>query len=297
MIYALKESDIDKATQDRRKIIAVEKRIECDIECLDELSILINNIVVEKIQNNYQNSYDRIRQNLVEELGEVNTRRLGDDIISILTTAEFLYEKYIKDKQEIEGFDYSCVSAMYYQALEKTYNNLMYKGYIAKVNQSDDLPELIIRKNKKGKGGYGYFPNDGIGSYVIDYIGKKNNIGYIVKDTCEYGNFIFLLKKVINKNCYKEVLKYIGYLRGQFGWETTDEYNTLPKSVNSKLKYLVAGLKTAKNRRNNASHGGVQINYQTAKEDKIYVLPQKEADIHIQKYRKLIGVILELYNI
>lgn len=296
LVSALQESDIDKITQTRREIIANKKLVECDIQCLDELSAAINDIIEEKIQNEDKSNFERIRQNVIEELGEIHANRLSNDIICVLTTAESLYEKYIKDKQEIKGFDYSCVSAMYYQALEKTYNNLMYKGYIANINRSKDLPDLIKRKNQEGKGAYGYFPNDRIGGYVIVYSSGKN-IGYIVKDTCEYGNFIHLLESIISSKYYKEVSKYIEYLQSVFGWKTANSYNKLPEKVNGKINYLVKGLREAKDRRNNAAHGGVIINYKTAKEDKNYVLPQKEADVESKKYRKLIRIILELFEV
>jgi len=80
-----------------------------------------------------------------EELGVTKADRLPDEILQVLSTAEFLYGRFIEEKESIEGFDYSCISAMYYQALEKTYNYFMYSGYIANINRfKDDLK--IIRK-------------------------------------------------------------------------------------------------------------------------------------------------------
>lgn len=50
-------------------------------------------------------------------------------IIKTLATAEYFYSIYIEEKKEIENFDYSCFSILYYRCLEDALNSYLYIPY------------------------------------------------------------------------------------------------------------------------------------------------------------------------
>ena len=293
-IVALKEESINEIMLKRISIISDEKLKESDMELVDDLSNTISSILQKKAKDTDAEALKEAREKVIEELGSVKANRLNEEILQVLSTAEFLYGRFIEEKEPIKGFDYSCISAMYYQALEKTYNYLMYSGYIAMINKSKSALTKLL-KSKKEKISYGYFPEDRISGYVIDYMdGQKYD--YIVKDTCEYGNFIHLLRSLWNKNYCKQVTEYRNYICKVFGWTIASRsVNGLPDTFSKKLKQLIDDLESARVRRNNASHGGFIIDYNTAKEDKTYVLIQEVKGTRT-RYKKLILAILDLYK-
>lgn len=288
-VAALKEENIDVIVQKRLSIISDEKMQESNMELVDELSNAISSVLQKRVEDDEVEGLKAAKKKIEEELGQNRVRILTPDIIQVLSTAEYLYDKFIEDKDPIKGFDYSCISAMYYQALEKTYNYLMYSGYINELNRnkSGDLSSIINHT------AYGYFPD-----YGNRYFKKIKN-GKIAEKTCMYGDFEILLKFLLNiDNCNcSEVAHYKDYLYNTFGWniEVLDDKG-LPPKIADKIKKLYKGIKITRDRRNNASHGGVIINYDTAREDKDFVLARKEAKILQKECKKLIMVILSLYQ-
>lgn len=288
-VAALKEENIDAIVQKRISIISDEKMQESDMELVDELSNAISSVLQKRVEDNEAEGLKAAKTKIEEELGQNRVRILTPDIIQVLSTAEYLYDKFIEDKDPIKGFDYSCISAMYYQALEKTYNYLMYSGYINELNKdkSGDLSSIINHK------AYGYFPDYG-NRYLKKIKNKK-----ILEKTCMYGDFEVLLKFLLNIddcNC-SEVAHYKDYLYNTFGWNTEVlDDKGLPPKIADKIEKLYKGIKITRDRRNNASHGGIIINYDTAREDKDFVLARKETKISQKECKKLIMVILSLYQ-
>lgn len=62
-------------------------------------------------------------------------------ILYSLVSAEYLYQQYIENHEEISKFDYSCVSILYYLALEDFVNKLLYIPYLNDVliPHADDI--------------------------------------------------------------------------------------------------------------------------------------------------------------
>lgn len=61
-----------------------------------------------------------------------------------MVSAEYLYSIYVENQFQKEDFDYSCISIMYYKALERSINKIIYKPYRMKVleyNKSDAISE------------------------------------------------------------------------------------------------------------------------------------------------------------
>lgn len=299
-VAALKGENIDAIVQKRLSIISDEKMQESNMELVDELSNAISSVLQKRVEEDEAEGLKTAKKKIEVELGQNRVRLLTPDIIQVLSTAEYLYGKFIEDKDPIKGFDYSCISTMYYQALEKTYNYLMYSGYISYINsKKQDVKKLIhSRCGKKDKWeSFGYFPKKRLSDYVINV---ENKIFYnkIIKNTCEYGNFIYLLNCLLDEELCKDVIEYKKYLCNQFHWKSeNDPKKEFSQSVKEAIQYLCEGLDKARERRNNASHGGIIIKYKTVKEDKYYVYLLKEADESRRKYKKLIFAILDLYNL
>lgn len=103
---------------------------------------------------------------------------------------------------------------------------------------------------------------------------------------------------MLDEELCKDVIEYKKYLCNQFHWKSeNDPKKEFSQSIKEAIQYLCEGLDKARERRNNASHGGIIIKYKTVKEDKYYVYLLKEADESRRKYKKLIFSILDLYNL
>ena len=139
-------TDEDDTTEDDTNEDILTKDIT---KYLDQLVEEINDILRQQVQTGSNKEEFEKAQKLVEqELEGKHGEELSKDIKNILATAEFLYSKYIDEKDEsteIDGFDYSCVSAMFYQALEKTYQYVLYTKYASKVSS------VLIQKMNKVK--------------------------------------------------------------------------------------------------------------------------------------------------
>lgn len=290
-VEALEAESIDGLMQRRLSIISDKKLQESDVAVVDALSNRINALFVNKAEQK-TDEYEKARKRVEQNVGIERIERLNREICEILTTAELLYSQYIEDKVPIQGFDYSCISAMYYQALEKTYNNIMYTEYARKLNSDNDLLRKIVveQKNITKRKAKIFLPE------------VKNN--KTVKLTCEYGSFETLLgcllekygqqkESIVSREC---ITIYKEYLFEKFGWDKECAHNDeLPPKIYNKLNTLHKGIEKARSRRNKACHGGEQISYEEAKEDKTYVLPQKGADIAVRECKKLILTIISLY--
>ena len=86
-----------------------------------------------------QNEFLSIKSGIYDRLG-ANSHYLPIAAIDTLTTAELLYGRYAADNKNYaeQGFDYSSISALYYQAFENAYNDLIWAKYADKINKMLD---------------------------------------------------------------------------------------------------------------------------------------------------------------
>ena len=318
------DTDEDDTTEDDTNEDIMTKDIT---KYLDQLVEEINDILRHQVQTGSNKEEFEKAQKLVEqELEGKHGEELSKDIKNILATAEFLYSKYIDEKDEsteIDGFDYSCVSAMFYQALEKTYQYVLFVDYADEVSGvltdryeelkfDDEFHELgNSKKNAKiskmlKENGYLYDP--------AKYLCKKEKIYNEMSKRCEYVKMSTILYWAIGKewndseqeytntenteDIVESMRKYEKYLRVKFGWKK-DDYSLchLSSKVYAKLEDIAYGLKEASKRRNNACHGGTKVSRKEAIEDKQWVLPKSEAAKESQNCKKLILEILSLYDL
>ena len=180
------------------------------------------------------------------------------EILYSLVSAEYLYGEYIKGHEEIDRFDYSCVSILYYMALEDFANKLIYIPYLNNVLTPN--AEDVIRNKASG--------------YVTElkhYVRNWKQCQF--KGTIELGPMGYFLAGIDDENHLQD------FLRSSF-----------PNIDIQKIKQFGQTLIGIKDRRNNAAHGGNIITYQVAKEDKENVYFSNEAE----EIRGLIKSLLEM---
>lgn len=165
----------------------------------------------------------------------------SDDIINTLSTAEWLYEKYIVTAEQVEGYDYSFISILYYQVLENASNILLYKPYIDKVKN-----EITIDNIKE------YF---GSANCVKTYTDKRTKQKcFSIKESLELGPISFFLAEAKKRESHIRQ-----FLEKKYDCIQIDRLVNIGKEIGE-----------ASGRRNNAAHPGI-ISYDTAVEDKIVV--------------------------
>ena len=104
-------------------------------------------------------------------------RILPDSTLNSLTTAEMLYARYASEEYAEKGFDFSCISALYYQAFEEAYNLLIWRGYADELNVLEidgqkytDILYMCRKCASIPRNARGYLdPDSRQRSYYIDY--------------------------------------------------------------------------------------------------------------------------------
>ena len=172
------------------------------------------------------------------------------DIFSSLVSAEYLYRQYVMGKTPNTQFDYSCISIMYYMALEDFANKLLYTSYATNVLAKN---KRLVRNN--------YVPYISHSSYFWD---KKNKC---YKKSCEIGNLGYLFCALPQETEYEKYLRHL--------YPSID----IPRLIlfGDNIKTNIAP------RRNDAAHGGNLITHQDACIDK-----QNVYNISANSYRGLI---------
>ena len=156
------------------------------------------------------------------------------DIFSSLVSAEYLYNQYVLNSIPNTQFDYSCISIMYYMALEDFTNKLLYTMYATNVLDNNNF---INQNNFKL------------------YISDRKRFGNIdkksFKKSCEIGNLGHLFYGLSHETEYEK------YLRSQY-----------PSIDIQRLIQFGKSLINIAPRRNDAAHGGNLISYQDVCVDK-----------------------------
>ena len=239
------------------------------VELVDQESLFICKTLTS--HNSGTNEYIRIRKSLCDDLG-TSSKHLPEKAVDALATAELLYLKYATPEYSEVNFDYSCISVLYYQAVEIIYNDLLWKEYAEELykkrcNDSWFLIQyrdnLLLEKDKI------YLPVDG----QFKYWDKEKRR---ITDHLMMGSFIILFKAITSttdkplKGFREYVDKVFGYEPGKY---TADEYAIYQKKINE----LYSLFEEAKPRRNAASHGESPISFEECKADKKLVLSDVES--------------------
>lgn len=260
-VEAISSDDIENLMQAKMKYVSriQDFTTEEQEKKLEELT----NRIVEKIKSTVSKEaiYDELYAAVSTEFEPyLVTLAKFSNIFSSLVSAEYLYKQYIENQSPKTNFDYSCISIMYYMALEDFLNKLVYIPY---------AKEVLANVEKKEVQAYNRKQNIGWKKYVSDYTKFWKNGK--PKDSCEIGVVGFLFDGI------DEEVYFQKFLNDKFGITDFAHVKTLGKALKEKAK-----------RRNDAAHGGNYLTYNDVCEDKGNVY-----DV-IKEYK---GMILELLMI
>lgn len=193
---------------------------------------------------------------------------LSEEIMNTLSSAELLYDEYAV-MNPMENFDYSGISALYYQALENTYISLFWSEYAKRLNEYEIDGISFVKLYKEGDcRAYGYIPkgvqNRKVNSIFID--------GNCVKESCTFGAFTAFLKMIRMEESTKD--GFLTLVSQIFGFSSYKEmfYN---QSFVEHLTLFRDKLGQSTQNRNNASHGTEIIKVQQCEKDKITILAEE----------------------
>lgn len=260
-VNAIAGDDIEGLMQAKQKYIGTAAAfISGDQEeKLDDLTTQ----VVEKIKATIQklDMYDELYGAISGDFDKYASELVKHpQIFNSLVSAEYLYRQYVEGKAPKAKFDYSCISIMYYMALEDFINKLVYIPYSREVLSqidSTDLNNKTWQKNESGR-------------YVSSF-GKFWFYGKL-KQSCEIGVLGFLFEAIPKEDKFEQWLS-----------------RKFPSIDLNAVKAFGSKLKRVSPRRNDAAHGGNYLTYSDVCTDKHNVY-----DVVVQNYRGMIVELMEL---
>ena len=178
--------DPKEISEYRMIIIKTLAIMDVDYEKTDEF---IDKLVLKLLNKDISDlKFAKTYDNVAHELCSLN-ENVEETIIKTLATAEYFYTMYIEERDEIENFDYSCFSILYYRCLEDALNSIIYIPY------RKEFEETIIEQAKK----------QGNNSLEIDLIPAgvkgivnyaKNNKSYYLAERLTLGGIAFFIKGI-----------------------------------------------------------------------------------------------------
>lgn len=260
-VNAIAGDDIEGLLQAKQKYIGTAAEF-ISSEQEDKLDDLTSQ-VVEKIKATIQklDVYDELYGAISGDFNKYASELVKHpQIFSSLVSAEYLYQQYVEGKDPMANFDYSCISIMYYMALEDFINKLVYIPYSREVLSQIDSSDINNKNWQK---------NDSC-RYVSSF-GKFWSYGKL-KQSCEIGVLGFLFEAVPKED------KFEKWLLQKF-----------PSIDINAVKVFGSKLKGVSQRRNDAAHGGNYLTYSDVCTDKENVY-----NTDVQKFRGMIVELMEL---
>lgn len=263
--------DIKDAINDEIKQLPICGESEWYADFVDRYVVRICDAIIKRCMNKKRGLNDT-KISLMSVLG-ANHIKLSDKPKSSLVTAEYLYSKYASPAYA-DDFNYSCISALYYQSVESAFNELIWKKYADYLNNlcvgKKGFCE-VLRESKEielsAPDFCGYLDSDpGNRKYYTGYIKRKK---YGVKEECVYGSFVKMLQQLnvkskLSKWCEFFAREVVGFASCNDMFKDSVFMGMLAEFTNS--------MDEATRNRNRASHGGYSINLDQCTMDKKCVL-------------------------
>ena len=225
---------------------------------------------------NRQLSESFIRIGLGISLGH-ESELLPESAINALVTAEMLYQEYANEEYAVQGFDYSGISALYYQAFEEAYNQRVWKPYVKKLKEvviSGRNFTKILKLNysdiKKFYGDFDeYLDIKSLSKYTFE--NKEKRKGRELQPSITYGPFAILMDK-ISKN---ELPRFSEFFADVTGFRGTEEMLGDCEFMKS-YDVFVYSVKKSIDFRNHASHGSERVDLAQCESDKKRIVSDLE---------------------
>ena len=230
------------------------------------------------IHKRNNDDYSKTRTDLLQKLGK-NSQMLPATSVDALTTAEILFHRYANEKYADQGFDYSCISALYYQAFEDAYNELIWRNYADMLNNLEidgkKYTDILTESRNGGirvKGAKGYLDQSSWNrSFYVEYASNKHPATTVVP-RCMYKSFAIIMQK-IDKN--SNLNGFCDYYASLTGFNSKTEM-FLDVDYMDQLRTFTKTVDLSADNRNNASHGGTTIDFKQCKADKKTVINELE---------------------
>lgn len=243
---------------------------------LDEISQRLSDALISNCKK--KDDYQSIKESILSNLGE-KTVILPESTVDSLTTAEMLYARYASEEFAEKGFDFSCISALYYQAFEEAYNILIWKGYSDELNalefEGRKFTEILNDCRRRGidvNEARGYLDADpNQRGYYINYQ-NRNCPETKVSSRCMYKSFAILLQNIVPTTRLEKLCDYFARITG---FDSRGDMFSDEDFMRNCYSFTAAVDSSADNR-NNASHGGTFISVDQCKADKKVVLSELE---------------------
>lgn len=260
-VNAIAGDDIEGLMQAKQKYISTaaeyisgdqeEKLDDLTSQVVDKIKATIQKLdVYDELYGAISGDFDKYASELVKH----------PQIFSSLVSAEYLYRQYVEGKSPITNFDYSCISIMYYMALEDFINKLVYIPYSREVLSQIDSTDLNDRSWQRNES-----------SRYVSSFGKFWSYGRL-KQSCEIGVLGFLFEAVPKEDKFEQWL-----------------LQKFPSIDANAVKAFGTKLKGVSQRRNDAAHGGNYLTYSDVCTDKHNVY-----DTDVQSFRGMIVELMEL---
>lgn len=171
-----------------------------------------------------------------------------------------LYTRYANDEYASNGFDYSCISALYYQAFEDAYNDLIWSKYAAFLNalffgstKYTDILESCRNYRITVSAAQGYLMDNDSKQrgYYISYR-NRTNPNTTVSMRCMYKSFAIIMEEISNPSNLNGFCEFFAQLTGFSGMADMFSDTTFMQKCHD----FTDEISRSADNRNNASHGG-----------------------------------------
>lgn len=277
---------------DRARTIAPE-----DTAFIEENSEKLLNKLQEVVSSD---SLSLLVKNLSSELRSGKRIMIPEKVIHTLATAELLFTKYATNEFSAQDFDYSSISALYYQAFENAYNELIWGEYANYLNNvliigGASYTSLLTRQHRvrnaglfsSSDPGYGFLPPRESDWLYYSHFDGNTRIT-TVDATCMYKSFAIF----IEANKANELPGFYDWLATKIGFVNR---RTMVTNINfsSLLNRFRTDMSAAVGNRNNASHGGSEITMTQCSRDRDTVLSdlQRVRTTHLGLIQQLVGML------
>lgn len=263
-----KAVEIKSQLRDEIKEYPDNKLKDFIVELIDQICQDICNSLIESKSNTAD--FETIKKQVQDYIGPSSVR-LPDETINALSTAEMLFSQYAISENTSNGFDYSGISALYYQAVESMYNGLLWGKYAAKlnaINENGDWFSYLYKHGRLPTNLLGYLPTDKPNYFMNK---EKNRIA----SALTMGNFNYVFFNATSK-ASNPLPFFKSFLVKEFGFDSVPANTPAYKDFQDKIDIFHKQLDTAIPKRNNASHGHQPVSLEECKTDKRIVLSDVE---------------------
>lgn len=280
----------------RQETLQTVKLVDVDSEELVEDFVKkYSNLLMQSISGSLDTYYERLRL----ELGN-KYDLLPEAALNALASAEYLYDMFVR-KRAPEGFDYSGIAVLYFQAFETAYDKLLIEPYSdwLKEQRIDKLYEERFRlRNKKPKNRTQEEKNclDEIENKILNqyfskgfgkdfFYNKSERTFVICLEIGKFQHFIDLSSCLVEK-VDGQASQLVRFL----------ELNCFKKKIDPVLiNYFAQAVKNAITPRNNAAHGLHGLKEIDVKEDKAIIYDETNLK-DILNFKNLLYAFLDFFD-